>query len=489
MSGTCVVSPSHVGLIVTGLESLDPSVLSKADVSAALISLATVRAWVDTVAVRLARRVHDLAATEPSIVADAVIAAASRSSRRDAGQLSRRAKTLTAVPALEQALADGAVSVGHVDGMTRALAKLDEARRGLLASDGQRLTEIAARSTPEQFERKLKIEVLRLDAGSGEDRLARQQRATRLRSWTDPETGMVIIHCEYDPDTGLTILSRIDALTNTMFHDATPDSCPDGDGKHDHLRALALAKLINNRTPTTATPTSTSSTSSSSTTHATHPADHIDTADDRECGDRECGDRECGNRDDGECEDPGAEEPTATNPDVGAGADVDIALLDNRCEMIIVIDLETITNGLHNRSIIDNGHNIDLPIETYRRMACYANIIPVVLDSNGVTVDLGRSVRLATKQQRRALLAMYDTCAIPGCTVTSRHCQPHHIHWWINFGPTDLDNLIPICSKHHHNVHEGGWQLHLARNRTLTITYPNGTTQTTGPPRTQRPAA
>ena len=166
-----------------------------------------------------------------------------------------------------------------------------------------------------------------------------------------------------------------------------------------------------------------------------------------------------------------------------------IELLDNRCEMIIVIDLETITNGLHHHSIINNGHNIDLPIETYRRMACTANIIPVVLDSNGVTIDLGRTVRLATTHQRRALLAMYDTCAIPGCTISSRHCQPHHIHWWTNLGPTNLGNLIPICSKHHHNVHEDGWHLHLAPNRALTITYPNGTTQTTGPPHTQRTAA
>jgi hypothetical protein len=64
-----------------------------------------------------------------------------------------------------------------------------------------------------------------------------------------------------------------------------------------------------------------------------------------------------------------------------------------------------------------------------------------LLDSNGVTIDLGRTVRLATTHQRRALLAMYDTCAIPGCTISSRHCQPHHIHWWTNLGPTNLGNL------------------------------------------------
>ncbi len=43
-------------------------------------------------------------------------------------------------------------------------------------------------------------------------------------------------------------------------------------------------------------------------------------------------------------------------------------------------------------------------------------------------------------------------------------------------------NLIPLCSKHHHAAHEGGWQLTLHPDRALTIVYPDGTTQTTGPP-------
>lgn len=46
----------------------------------------------------------------------------------------------------------------------------------------------------------------------------------------------------------------------------------------------------------------------------------------------------------------------------------------------------------------------------------------------------------------------------------------------------DTDRLIPICNKHHHLVHERGWQLHLAPDRTLTITQPGGTESRHGPP-------
>lgn len=42
----------------------------------------------------------------------------------------------------------------------------------------------------------------------------------------------------------------------------------------------------------------------------------------------------------------------------------------------------------------------------------------------------------------------------------------------------------PDMQSHHHLVHEGGWQLHLAPDRTLTTTLPDQTTMTNGPPRT-----
>jgi hypothetical protein len=47
-----------------------------------------------------------------------------------------------------------------------------------------------------------------------------------------------------------------------------------------------------------------------------------------------------------------------------------------------------------------------------------------------------------------------------------------------------MNNLIPLCTRHHHTAHEGGWQLTLhPKTRELTITYPDGSIQTTGPPR------
>jgi hypothetical protein len=68
------------------------------------------------------------------------------------------------------------------------------------------------------------------------------------------------------------------------------------------------------------------------------------------------------------------------------------------------------------------------------------------------------------------------------CDTPFEHCQIHHVSWYTLGGTTGIDNLLPLCGKHHHLVHEGGWQLHLAPDRTLTIIRPGGTTSTHGPP-------
>ncbi len=148
-----------------------------------------------------------------------------------------------------------------------------------------------------------------------------------------------------------------------------------------------------------------------------------------------------------------------------------------RTELLTLVDLDTITSGLHDSSVCELDDGTALPIETIRRLACDAHIIPVVLNGEGVPLDVGRSRRLATDDQRRALRVMYRTCGIGSCDVPFDRCEIHHIEeWTADQGETNLDSLIPGCSRHHHLVHEGGWRLELDPDtRELTITLPDGT--------------
>ncbi|HEY4608205.1 MAG TPA: DUF222 domain-containing protein [Ilumatobacteraceae bacterium] len=151
-------------------------------------------------------------------------------------------------------------------------------------------------------------------------------------------------------------------------------------------------------------------------------------------------------------------------------------------DMSILVDAKTLVDGVHDGSVIDWGLPIELPVETIRRMACLAEVTPIIVGGDGVRMHLGRTTRLATANQRKALRAMYRGCAVPGCCAAWDSVVIHHLKHYHRGGDTDIENLVPLCSKHHHLAHEGGWKFALDRLRNLTITLPNGTVKCHGPP-------
>lgn len=162
-----------------------------------------------------------------------------------------------------------------------------------------------------------------------------------------------------------------------------------------------------------------------------------------------------------------------------------------RPEIIVVIDTRE-TDPVTGGPIIDWGDpNINLPWTVLLDLAEQADIHTIIIDNGTIIrapgkLHLGRTNRLANRDQRRLLRALYPTCAITDCTVTYKHCKIHHIIQWEHHGPTDIEILIPVCNHHHTQLHTEHWKLHLHPNRTLTITYPNGTQTTTTPP-TRKP--
>ena len=85
--------------------------------------------------------------------------------------------------------------------------------------------------------------------------------------------------------------------------------------------------------------------------------------------------------------------------------------------LIALCDIDTLRNGVHANSICETDDGTPLPVEVIRRLACEAEIIPVVLNSRGEALAVGRAQRLATPAQRNALRAMHRTCMRPTCTV------------------------------------------------------------------------
>jgi hypothetical protein len=150
-------------------------------------------------------------------------------------------------------------------------------------------------------------------------------------------------------------------------------------------------------------------------------------------------------------------------------------------DVLLICDHRTAVEGMHDDSVCETDQGVPLPPETVRRLCCNGRITPIIVGTDGVPLNLGRTQRLANRAQRRALRAMYRTCAFSGCDVPFGQCEVHHVLPFDFGGLTNLDNLIPLCARHHHVVHELGWKIDLAPDRLLTIRQPDGTVYSVEP--------
>lgn len=154
----------------------------------------------------------------------------------------------------------------------------------------------------------------------------------------------------------------------------------------------------------------------------------------------------------------------------------------------VIIDWQTFARGTHPNSISETTDGQPLAPESISRLACDAVVQRIVVDDQGIPLNVGRRHRTATAAQWLALRALYYSCAWTGCERPLSWCQLHHVHEWEHGGPTDLCNLVPLCNEHHHTVHEGGWSLKLWDDRRLDIQSPDGRRQETTYP-DRRPAS
>ena len=107
----------------------------------------------------------------------------------------------------------------------------------------------------------------------------------------------------------------------------------------------------------------------------------------------------------------------------------------------------------------DLEFSLPISAKTVERMACDCNVTRILLGSDSAVIDVGRSRRVISPAQRRALNVRDKGCRWPGCDRPASWTSGHHLWHWTKGGGGDLRNLVLLCYRHHWMVHEGGWQL------------------------------
>jgi len=110
-------------------------------------------------------------------------------------------------------------------------------------------------------------------------------------------------------------------------------------------------------------------------------------------------------------------------------------------------------------SAADLEFSLPISAKAVERIACDCNVTRILLGSDSAVIDVGRSRRVISPAQKRALDVRDRGCRFPGCDRPASWTSGHHIVHWIRGGGTDLPNLVLLCYRHHRMVHEGGWQL------------------------------
>ncbi len=123
-----------------------------------------------------------------------------------------------------------------------------------------------------------------------------------------------------------------------------------------------------------------------------------------------------------------------------------------------------------------------LDAATLQRLFCDAGIHRVITDGRSGILDYGTTTRTVPAPLFNALVIRDRHCRFPGCDRPPDWTEAHHVRWVTRGGPTALDNLALVCTRHHHLLHTPAWDAKLLPDATLEITDPRGCILQSRPP-------
>lgn len=120
-----------------------------------------------------------------------------------------------------------------------------------------------------------------------------------------------------------------------------------------------------------------------------------------------------------------------------------------------------------------------IPPAQATKLLCGGEFHRIVFGPESEVLDSGRTRRLFTAAQTRAVIARDGHCQFPECTAPPEQGEIHHSIWWYHQGRTSIDNAILLCWYHHDYVHQHhisitataqGWTFRRSDGRTINST-------------------
>ena len=122
------------------------------------------------------------------------------------------------------------------------------------------------------------------------------------------------------------------------------------------------------------------------------------------------------------------------------------------------------------RISVSNGPGSDLiSAQAAQRMTCDCEVHRIVLNPDGMPLDVGRKMRTFPQHMRKALEVRDGGCVFPGCDRPPGWAEAHHIVHWAQGGITALENAALLCSRHHHQVHADNHEVKIGADGRATV--------------------
>ncbi|MCY4163866.1 MAG: DUF222 domain-containing protein [bacterium] len=339
----------------------------------------------------------------------------------------RTAKGLRAMPDVMRAAKDGWITMDHAE-----LMAASHSRAPMTSDEQLDLLAIGVQQGPDVFKATLaEWETKRL-AATGLNPIE-QQRARRTAKIFNGDNDMVILHAELDHVAGERVKTAMDALTTRMLK---KDFQTGVERSFEQRNADALVELITTHTkPTRAMP--------------------ADNGTEVERSNR-TGRRDTGDTDNTRtCNAHGAQQAAKHQSGSGCctGFEPEPEPTPQATTIILTADYDAITGQLKAAGLIDGT---PIGIDEIRRLACEAEIIPMIFNSDAQPLYVGRTRRKHTKAQKLALYKRDKRCT--SCGIRASNCDVHHIIPWEHGGTTDIDNLTLLCPTCHRQTHKSAYK-------------------------------